>query len=117
MTDRPDQTDMRSHRKAIRFKIYLSQIRSVHEKIVFFFTIHSNPSLAYIAVRELQSSQRNASVQSLLLAGSFCTTNDSRVLARERWQTFGNSWKKTQYLIEGVVYVLAAVASNAWKRS
>ena len=37
----------------------------------FFFTIHRNPSLAYIAVRDLQSSQRNASVQSLLLAGNF----------------------------------------------
>ena len=35
------------------------------------FTIHCNPSLAYIAVRDLQSSQRNASVQSsLLLAGN-----------------------------------------------
>ena len=60
-------------------------------KIVFFFTIHRNPSIAYIAVRDLQSSQRNASVQSLLLAGNFCTTNSSRVLARERWQTFENS--------------------------
>ena len=39
-------------------------------KIVF-FTIHCNPSLAYIAVRDLQCSQRKASVQSLLLAGSF----------------------------------------------
>ena len=29
----------------------------------------------------------------------FCTTNSSRVLARERWQTFENSWKKTQYLM------------------
>ena len=25
----------------------------------------------------------------------FCTTNSSRVLARERWQTFENSWKNT----------------------
>ena len=40
-------------------------------KIVFFFSIHCNHSLAYIAVRDLQSSQRNASVQSLLLAGNF----------------------------------------------
>ena len=39
-------------------------------KIVF-FTMHFNPSLAYIAVRDLQSSQRNASVQLLLLAGQF----------------------------------------------
>ena len=37
----------------------------------FFFTIHYNPSLAYIAVRDLQSSLRNASVQSLQLAGNF----------------------------------------------
>ena len=29
----------------------------------------------------------------------FCTTNSSRVLARERWQTFENSWKLTQYLM------------------
>ena len=29
----------------------------------------------------------------------FCTTNSSRVLARERWQIFENSWKKTQYLM------------------
>ena len=31
-------------------------------KNVFFLTIHCNPSIAYIAVRDLQSSQRNASV-------------------------------------------------------
>ena len=29
----------------------------------------------------------------------FGTTNSSRVLARERWQTYENSWKKTQYLM------------------
>ena len=33
--------------------------------------IHCNPSLAYIAVRDLQSFQRNATVQSLLFAGNF----------------------------------------------
>ena len=32
----------------------------------------------------------------------FCTPNSSRVLARERWQTFENSWKKTQYLIYSI---------------
>ena len=36
-----------------------------------FFQNHCNPSLAYIAVKDLQSSQRNASVQSILLAGNF----------------------------------------------
>ena len=47
--------------------IYLQGVR---EKLCF-FPIHCNPSLAYIAVRDLQSSQRNASVQSLLLADNF----------------------------------------------
>ena len=40
-------------------------------KIVFFFTMHCNPSLGNIAVRDLPCSQRSASVQSLLLAGNF----------------------------------------------
>ena len=40
------------------------------EKLCF-FTINCNPSLAYIAVRDLQNSQRNANVHSLLLAGIF----------------------------------------------
>ena len=54
------------------------QVQGVQEKLCF-FTIHCNPSLAYIAVRDLQRSQRNASVQSLLLAGNFLY---NRVLAR-----------------------------------
>ena len=52
-------------------------IQGVQGKLCF-FTIHCKPSLAYTAVRDLQSSQRNA---------------------RERWQTFEISWKKTQYLM------------------
>ena len=43
----------------------------VFRKNCVFFTIHCNTSLAYIAARDLQNSQRNASVKSLLLAGSF----------------------------------------------
>ena len=43
----------------------------VLRKYCVFFTIHCDPSLAYIAVRDLQSFQRNSSVQSLLLAGIF----------------------------------------------
>ena len=45
-------------------------IQGVPVKLCF-FTIQCNPSLAYIAVRDLQSSQRNASVLSLQLAGYF----------------------------------------------
>ena len=52
-------------------------------KIMFFFTIHCNPSLAYIAVRDF-SSQRNASVQSLLLAGMFV-----QPIAAECWRGGG----------------------------
>ena len=39
------------------------------------------------------------SLQMTFKAGHFCTTNSSRVLARQRWQTFENSWKKTPYLM------------------
>ena len=45
-------------------------VQGVQEKLCF-YAIHCNPSLAYIAVRDLESSQRNTSVQSLLLAGNF----------------------------------------------
>ena len=69
------------------------------EKLCF-FKMHFNPSLAYITVRDLESSQRNSNVhcRSYWLV-IFCTTNSSRVLARERWQTLKNSWKNTQYLM------------------
>ena len=45
-------------------------LQGVQEKLCL-CTIHCNPSLAYIAVRDLQSSQRYASVQSFLLVGNF----------------------------------------------
>ena len=48
----------------------ICDIQGVQKKLCF-FTIHCNPYLAYIAVRDPQSSQRRASVQSLLLAGNF----------------------------------------------
>ena len=41
----------------------------------------------------------------------FCTTNSSRVLARERWQTFENSWKKTQYILN-TLYVINVYAET-----
>ena len=58
-------------------------VHDVHEKLCF-FTIYCNlTSLADIAVRDLQSSQRNASVQSLILVGNFCTPNSSQPSAGE----------------------------------
>ena len=44
--------------------VYLYVVKGIQEKLCF-FTIHCNPSLTYIAVRDLQSSQRNESIQSL----------------------------------------------------
>ena len=49
---------------------FSAYLQGVQENLCF-ITIHCNPSLIYIAVRDLQSSQLNASVQSLLLAGNF----------------------------------------------
>ena len=51
-------------------QLFKHLVQGVQEKMCF-FTIHCNLSLAYIAVRDFQSSQLNASVQSLLLAGKF----------------------------------------------
>ena len=45
-------------------------IQDVRDKLCSFI-INCKPSLAYIAVRDLQSSQRNVSEQSLLLDGNF----------------------------------------------
>ena len=47
------------------------QIYRVFRKNLVFFPIYCNPSLAYIALRDLHSSQSKASVQSLLSAGDF----------------------------------------------
>ena len=39
------------------------------------------------------------------------TTYSSRVLARERWQTLENSWKKTQYLMN-TLYIHRLLTEN-----
>ena len=46
-------------------------LQGVQEKLCFFAQFTATPPLAYIAARDLQSSRRNESVQSLLLAGHF----------------------------------------------
>ena len=67
-------------------------VQCVQEKLCFFFHSSMQPFLRlHIAIRDLQCSQ---CVRSLLLAGLFCTTNSSRVIARKRWQTFENSGGK-----------------------
>ena len=42
-------------------------VQGVQEKLCFFFHNSLQPLLAYIAVRDLHSSQHNSSVQKLLL--------------------------------------------------
>ena len=60
-----ESNDAQNYWRAIKV-IYIYRV----EKMCF-FTIHCNHSLVYIAVRDLQSPQRNASMQSLLLASNF----------------------------------------------
>ena len=46
----------------------------------------------------------------------FSTTNSSRMLAKERSQTFENFWKKTQYLINTLWhYLLFQVLLNMYQ--
>ena len=68
-----------------------------------FFPIHCNLSLAYIAVRDLQSSQSNASVQSLRFV---------QPIAAEYWRMRGGKLsrifeKNTVFNEHPVVYIIA----------
>ena len=65
----------------IRYRVFRKNV---------FFTIHCNPSIANIAVRDLQSSQRNARVQSLLLAGNFF----EQPIAAEGWRGRGDKFSR-----------------------
>ena len=62
-----------------------------------FLTIHYNPTLAYIGVRDIYSSQRNASVQSLLLAGNYLYKQKGEGEVVNFREFLG---KKTQYLMD-----------------
>ena len=86
--------------KEIRYKVF--------KKNCVFFTTHCNPSLADIAVRDLQSSQRNPSVQSLLLAGNFLYNQYQPSAGEGEVANFENSLKKTQYLMN-TLYVRQSV--------
>ena len=67
-------------------------LNRVFMKKLCFFINHCNPSFAYISLKEIYKALKAMRVYShsywLVI---FCTTNSSRVLARERWQTFENS--------------------------
>ena len=48
---------------------------------------------------------------------TFCTTNSSRVLAKERWQTLENSWrKKTQYSMTNCTFSFTIFPGNRFLR-
>ena len=78
----------------------LSKLQGVQKKMCF-FTIQCNPSLAYIIV------QRNASVQSLLLAGNFFVYNQEQPSAGDgEVANFGEFLGKTQYIMNTLYKML-----------
>ena len=79
----------------VRYMYIHFDIQGVQEKMCFFI-IHCNPILAYIAVRDKALNAMQVYSHSYWLV-IFCTANSSRVLTRERWQTFENSWKKDNF--------------------
>ena len=63
-----------------------------------FLSIHCNPSLAYIDVRDLQSSQRNGVHSHSYWLFNFLYQQQPSAGDGDMWQTFENSWK-THYLM------------------
>ena len=45
----------------------------------------------------------------------FCTTTSNRVPERDRWQTFENSWKKNQYLMNTLYKTLSHTEKNSFQ--
>ena len=81
-------------------------IQGAQEKLCWFHnSLH--PSLAYIAVKTFKAFNAMRVYSRSYWLVIFCTTNSSRVLARERWQTCENSWKKTQYLMNTLYHKFA----------
>ena len=76
--------------------LYTYDIKGVQEKLCS-FTIHCNPSLAYIVVRDLQCFQRIASVESLLLAAFFV-----QPIAAECWR--GRAGKLSRILEKKTIF-------------
>ena len=58
---------------------------------IVYFIIHCNPSLPYIALRDLKALNEMQVYSHSYWLVIFSTTNSCRVLARDRWQTFKNS--------------------------
>ena len=82
-------------------------IRGVQEKLCF-FTIHCkccNPSLAYIVVRNRQSSKHNASAQSLLLAGNFLYNQQQPSAVEGEVVNFKKSWQKNPQYLMNTLYI------------
>ena len=87
-------------------------LQGVQENFRFFHSSLQPLPRIHIAVKDLQSYQRSASVQcrSYWLA-FFCTTNSRGVLAMERWQTFENSREKTIFKGTGHFFENLSVGS------
>ena len=74
-----------------------STYREFRKKCVFFSQFTATPPTSLQETFKALNKMRVYSHSYWLVI--FCTTNSSRVLARESWQTFENSWKITQYLM------------------
>ena len=86
----------------------------VIRKLCFFFTIHCNPSLAYIAaVKTFKALNAMRVYSHSFWLVIFLTTNSSRVLARERWQTFENSREKSTIFNEHPVPASSCTQSKS----
>ena len=68
-------------------------------KYIFFYNFHILLNSLLSCFHEYFDTSGHSHSYWLII---FCTTNRSRVLARERWQTFENSWKKTQHLMNNL---------------
>ena len=77
----------------------------VFSKKCFFHNPLQPISRVYIAARDFRSYQSNESIESLLLAGHFCTTNSSPVLAMESSQNAENSSKKNHNFFLNSLYL------------
>ena len=74
--------------------LYVIYLRTGFSGKTYFFHISLQRLLRLHRCVTFKVPSAMVSAQSLLLAGNFCTANSSRVLAKDRWQTFENSLRK-----------------------
>ena len=104
----------RSLQKVFSFlkKVWSSCYRVFRKKLCFFHNSLQPLPRLHCCKRPSKLAMRVYSHSYCLVI--FCTTNSSRVLARDRWQTFANSWKKTQYLMNTLYLTIILSNATVW---